>query len=71
MKTKLSPSAQIINKIKKHNDPDATENIDDICDRIFELVDKNKDSKLIINVNTDPDLLVTCVQGKKISSIHR
>ncbi|XP_028257858.1 guanylyl cyclase-activating protein 2-like [Parambassis ranga] len=37
---------KIIHKIKKHNDPEATENIDDICDKIFDLVDKNKDSQI-------------------------
>ena len=39
------PSSQIIYKIKRHNDPGVKVNIEDICDRIFELVDKNKDSK--------------------------
>lgn len=42
----LFPSVQIINKIKKHNDPNVTGDIEDVCDRIFDLVDKNKDSKL-------------------------
>ncbi|XP_019967728.1 guanylyl cyclase-activating protein 2-like [Paralichthys olivaceus] len=37
---------RIINKIKRHNDPEVTENIDDICNRIFDLVDKNKDSQI-------------------------
>ncbi|AWP01111.1 putative guanylyl cyclase-activating protein 2-like [Scophthalmus maximus] len=37
---------KIINKIKRHNDPDVSENIDDICSRIFELVDMNKDSQI-------------------------
>ncbi|KAG7219516.1 hypothetical protein INR49_019025 [Caranx melampygus] len=37
---------KIIYKIKKHNDPSITVNIDDICDRIFELVDKNNDSQI-------------------------
>ncbi|XP_031179476.1 guanylyl cyclase-activating protein 2-like [Sander lucioperca] len=36
---------KIINKIKRHNDPDAG-NIEDICDRIFNLVDKNNDSQI-------------------------
>uniref|UniRef100_A0A665V1D7 Guanylyl cyclase-activating protein 2-like n=1 Tax=Echeneis naucrates TaxID=173247 RepID=A0A665V1D7_ECHNA len=36
----------IIYKIKQHNDPAITENIDDICDKIFHLVDKNKDSQI-------------------------
>ncbi|XP_078114495.1 guanylyl cyclase-activating protein 2-like [Sander vitreus] len=36
---------KIINKIKSHNDPD-TGNIEDICDRIFDLVDKNNDSQI-------------------------
>lgn len=38
-------SVQIIHGIKGVNDPDAKKNIDDICDRIFQLVDKNNDSK--------------------------
>lgn len=46
------PSAQIIYKLKRHNDPSVTGNIDDICDRIFELVDKNKDSKFQVDYNT-------------------
>ncbi|XP_076594971.1 guanylyl cyclase-activating protein 2-like [Chaetodon auriga] len=37
---------RIIYKIKKHNDPSITVNTEDICDRIFELVDKNKDSQI-------------------------
>ncbi|XP_040892788.1 guanylyl cyclase-activating protein 2-like [Toxotes jaculatrix] len=37
---------KIIYKIKTHNDPSVTENIEDICDRIFELVDKNRDSQI-------------------------
>ncbi len=41
----LFPFAQIIYRIKKHKDPSITANIEDICDRIFVLVDKNKDSK--------------------------
>ncbi|XP_047436389.1 guanylyl cyclase-activating protein 2-like [Mugil cephalus] len=53
---------KIINKIKKHNDPGATENVNDICDRIFQLVDKNKDSKIsleefIEGAEKDPWLL--------------
>ncbi|XP_034722715.1 guanylyl cyclase-activating protein 2-like [Etheostoma cragini] len=36
---------KIINKIKKHNDPDAG-NIEDICERIFDLVDKNNDRQI-------------------------
>lgn len=36
---------QIIYKLKKHNDAAHTVNTEDICDRIFELVDKNHDSK--------------------------
>lgn len=39
---------QIIHKIKKQNDMSVTEEIEDVCDRIFELVDKNKDSKWVI-----------------------
>lgn len=37
--------SQIIHKIKKKSDMSVTEKIEDVCDRIFELVDKNKDSK--------------------------
>ncbi|XP_041843092.1 guanylyl cyclase-activating protein 2-like [Melanotaenia boesemani] len=37
---------KIINKIRRHGNPSVTENIDDICDRIFELVDKNRDSQI-------------------------
>ncbi|XP_030016484.1 guanylyl cyclase-activating protein 2-like [Sphaeramia orbicularis] len=37
---------KIIYKIKNHNKPGVTVNIEDICDRIFELVDKNKDSQI-------------------------
>ncbi|XP_033473728.1 guanylyl cyclase-activating protein 2-like [Epinephelus fuscoguttatus] len=37
---------RIINKIKRHKDPSITGNIEDICDRIFDLVDKNKDSQI-------------------------
>ncbi|KAM9366773.1 guanylyl cyclase-activating protein 2-like [Symphorus nematophorus] len=37
---------RIIYKIKKHNDPSIKANIEDICDRIFELVDKNGDSQI-------------------------
>ncbi|XP_061567363.1 guanylyl cyclase-activating protein 2-like [Cololabis saira] len=38
---------KIINKIRKLDDPSRVqENIDVICDRIFELVDKNKDSQI-------------------------
>ncbi|XP_072237279.1 guanylyl cyclase-activating protein 2-like [Leuresthes tenuis] len=37
---------KIINKIKRHEDPNVTENIDNICERIFELVDKNHDSQI-------------------------
>lgn len=40
--------SQIIHKIKKRNDMSVTEKMEDICDRIFELVDKNKDSKWAI-----------------------
>ncbi|TDH17393.1 hypothetical protein EPR50_G00008980 [Perca flavescens] len=36
---------KIINKIKRHNDPTAG-NIDDICDRLFDLVDKNNDNQI-------------------------
>lgn len=52
------PSAQIIHKIKKQNNPNITANTEDICDRIFELVDKNKDSKFQVN-----DLRVTLFLG--------
>lgn len=41
----IFPPVQIIYKIKKHNNPDITENTDYICDRVFEVMDKNKDSK--------------------------
>ncbi|XP_062271218.1 guanylyl cyclase-activating protein 2-like [Scomber scombrus] len=37
---------KIISKLKKHKNPGATENVDDICERIFELVDINKDSQI-------------------------
>ncbi|XP_042345739.1 guanylyl cyclase-activating protein 2-like [Plectropomus leopardus] len=37
---------QIISKLKRHKDPSTTENAEDICDRIFDLVDKNKDSQI-------------------------
>ncbi|XP_026234399.1 guanylate cyclase activator 1g [Anabas testudineus] len=37
---------KIIYKIKKHNNPDITENTDYICDRVFEVMDKNKDSQI-------------------------
>ncbi|XP_044215296.1 guanylyl cyclase-activating protein 2-like [Thunnus albacares] len=37
---------KIISKLKMHKDPSVTENVDDICNRIFELVDKNKDSQI-------------------------
>lgn len=40
----ISPP-QIIYKIKKHNNPDITESTDYICDRVFEVMDKNKDSE--------------------------
>lgn len=46
--------SQIIHRIKRQNDSSITGNIEDICDRIFELVDKNNDSKLHVN-----DLLFT------------
>uniref|UniRef100_A0A674MC96 EF-hand domain-containing protein n=1 Tax=Takifugu rubripes TaxID=31033 RepID=A0A674MC96_TAKRU len=36
----------IIHKIKKKSDMSVTEKIEDVCDRIFELVDKNKDSQI-------------------------
>eukprot|EP00064_Thunnus_orientalis_P018382 superscaffoldBa00004220_g18481 len=37
---------KIISKLKRHKDPSVPENVDDICNRIFELVDKNKDSQI-------------------------
>ncbi|XP_045889426.1 guanylyl cyclase-activating protein 2-like [Micropterus dolomieu] len=37
---------KIIYKIKKHKEPSITGSIEDICDRIFELVDKNNDSQI-------------------------
>ncbi|XP_070687466.1 guanylyl cyclase-activating protein 2-like [Pempheris klunzingeri] len=37
---------KIINKIKRHNDPSRSGNIEEICDRIFELVDKNNDCQI-------------------------
>ncbi|XP_060899404.1 guanylyl cyclase-activating protein 2-like [Labrus mixtus] len=38
---------KIIHKIKKHNNPSVTDtNVEDVCDRIFELVDKNRDSRI-------------------------
>uniref|UniRef100_A0A3B5K201 EF-hand domain-containing protein n=1 Tax=Takifugu rubripes TaxID=31033 RepID=A0A3B5K201_TAKRU len=37
---------KIIHKIKKKSDMSVTEKIEDVCDRIFELVDKNKDSQI-------------------------
>ncbi|KAM4743842.1 guanylyl cyclase-activating protein 2-like [Anableps anableps] len=36
---------KIITKIKKHSDP-TVDNVDNICDRIFQLTDKNKDSQI-------------------------
>ncbi|XP_013886212.1 guanylyl cyclase-activating protein 2, partial [Austrofundulus limnaeus] len=39
---------KIITKIKRLDDSDAPEDIDDICDRIFEMVDKNKDSEICL-----------------------
>lgn len=38
---------QIIHKIKKPNDPSVKQTVEGICDRIFELVDKNNDSELV------------------------
>ncbi|XP_057709579.1 guanylyl cyclase-activating protein 2-like [Corythoichthys intestinalis] len=37
---------KIIYKLKKHSDPSTTENIEDICDRIFSILDKNDDSQI-------------------------
>ncbi|KAM3877183.1 guanylyl cyclase-activating protein 2-like [Diretmus argenteus] len=37
---------KIIYTLKNHNNPCVKESIDDICDRIFELVDKNKDGQI-------------------------
>ncbi|XP_029000135.1 guanylate cyclase activator 1g [Betta splendens] len=36
----------IIYKIKKHRNPDMTENTDYICERVFEVLDKNEDSQI-------------------------
>ena len=33
--------------LKKHNNPTPQVKVDDICDRIFELVDVNNDGKLV------------------------
>ncbi|KAF3686187.1 Guanylyl cyclase-activating protein 2 [Channa argus] len=37
---------KIIYKIKKQNNPDISESTDYICDRIFEVLDKNRDSQI-------------------------
>ncbi|KAM9861338.1 guanylyl cyclase-activating protein 2-like [Aulostomus maculatus] len=37
---------RIIHKIKNHKNPGVSGDIDDICDRIFQLVDKNQDSRI-------------------------
>ncbi|XP_029316265.1 guanylyl cyclase-activating protein 2-like [Cottoperca gobio] len=37
---------KIIHEIKKHKDSGVTGNVDDICDRIFDMVDKNNDSQI-------------------------
>ncbi|KAM3625624.1 uncharacterized protein V6R79_014942 [Siganus canaliculatus] len=37
---------KIIYKIKKQNNPSGPTSIEAVCDRIFELVDKNKDSQI-------------------------
>ncbi|XP_075934831.1 guanylyl cyclase-activating protein 2-like [Anarhichas minor] len=37
---------KIIYTIKKHNDPSISGDIDDICDRLFDVVDKNNDSQI-------------------------
>ncbi|KAM6949964.1 guanylyl cyclase-activating protein 2-like [Lycodopsis pacificus] len=39
---------KIIYAIKKHNDPSITGDIDDICDRLFDVVDKNNDSQISV-----------------------
>lgn len=39
---------KIINNVKKQNSPNSPGNIDDICDRIFQLVDKNNDSNITL-----------------------
>uniref|UniRef100_A0A3B5APF3 Guanylyl cyclase-activating protein 2-like n=1 Tax=Stegastes partitus TaxID=144197 RepID=A0A3B5APF3_9TELE len=36
----------IIYTIKSHNDDNGTDTVDDICDRIFKLLDKNDDSEI-------------------------
>ncbi|MEQ2190393.1 hypothetical protein XENOCAPTIV_008567 [Xenoophorus captivus] len=53
---------KIVTKIKRHDDPNVEEDVEDICDRIFELVDKNKDSQIsleefIEGAQKDPWLL--------------
>ncbi|XP_041671741.1 guanylyl cyclase-activating protein 2-like [Cheilinus undulatus] len=38
---------RIIHKIKQHNNPSVSDiNVDEVCDRIFELLDKNGDSEI-------------------------
>ncbi|XP_010774107.1 guanylyl cyclase-activating protein 2-like [Notothenia coriiceps] len=40
---------KIITKIKTHNDPGVPVDVDGICDRIFDSVDKNKDSQITLS----------------------
>ncbi|KAF3832279.1 hypothetical protein F7725_025944 [Dissostichus mawsoni] len=39
---------KIITKIKTHDNPDVSLDVDGICDRIFDSVDKNKDSQITL-----------------------
>ncbi|KAM6980265.1 guanylyl cyclase-activating protein 2-like [Aplochiton taeniatus] len=39
---------RIICKLRSHTNPSADMNVNDICDRIFELVDKNKDGEITL-----------------------
>ena len=50
-------SIQIITKIRTHDNPDVSVDVDGICDRIFDSVDKNKDSKFTI---TQPSFFLCC-----------
>ncbi|KAM9832254.1 guanylyl cyclase-activating protein 2-like [Neosynchiropus ocellatus] len=45
-KEEVTRILKIINKIKRHHDPDLSENVDDICDRIFSILDKNQDCEI-------------------------
>lgn len=48
----FSPSLQIISKLKRQSNPGVKANIEDICERIFELVDKNNDSEFQVDPDT-------------------